>query len=102
MSLTEKQKKYLRRLGHDLEPVLLTGGAGLTAGLLAELDASLAHHELLKVRIRAGDRASRDALIRTLCEGSGAELVQRIGHVALLWRPNPERRKIVLPAQAQI
>jgi RNA-binding protein len=98
MSLTEKQKKYLRRLGHELEPVLLTGAAGLTPGLLAELQSTLDHHELLKVRVRAGDRGSRDAIIRALCEASGAELVHRIGHVALLWRASPEHSRITLPA----
>jgi RNA-binding protein len=97
MSLTEKQKKHLRGLGHGLEPVILTGGAGLTPGLVAELDSTLAHHELLKVRVRAADRESRDELIRSLCEAAGAELVQRIGHVALLWRPNAERRRVPLP-----
>ena len=81
-----------------MEPVLLTGGAGLTPGLLAELDSTLDHHELLKVRVRAGARDSRDAMISALCNKSGAELVQRIGHVAVLWRPNPERRRITLPA----
>jgi RNA-binding protein len=96
MSLTEKQKKHLRGLGHALEPVLLTGGAGLTPGLVAELDSTLAHHELIKVKVRAGDREERDAMIQALCEASGAELVQRIGHVALLWRPNPERRRVPL------
>jgi RNA-binding protein len=98
MSLTVNQKKHLRRLGHELEPMLLTGAAGLTPGLLAELQATLEHHELLKIRVRATDRAGRDALIRALCAATGAELVQRIGHVALLWRPNPERRRIELPS----
>ena len=96
MPLNEKQKKHLRKLGHTLEPVLLTGGSGLTPGLLAELDSTLSHHELLKVRVRAGDRDRRDEMIQALCEASGAELVQRIGHVALLWRPNPEQRKVQL------
>lgn len=75
----------------------MTGGAGLTPGLLAELDSTLAHHELVKVRVRAGDRDGRDEMIRELCEASGAELIQRIGHVALFWRPNPGRRRIILP-----
>lgn len=98
MPLNDRQKRHLRRLGHELEPVVLTGSAGLTPGLLAELGSTLDHHELLKVRVRAGDRDGRDAMIKALCEESGAELVQRIGHVALLWRPNPERRKIPLPS----
>jgi len=96
MPLNEKQRKHLRRLGHTLEPVLMTGGSGVTPGLLAELDATLAHHELIKVKVRAADREARDAMIDALCSASGAELVQRIGHVALLWRPNPERRRIAL------
>jgi RNA-binding protein len=97
MSLNERHKKHLRKLGHSLEPVVLAGGAGVTPGLLAELDVALAHHELVKVRVRAGDRDTRDATIHALCEASGAELVQRIGHVALLWRTNPERRRVELP-----
>jgi len=97
MSLTEKQKKYLRKLGHARQPTISTGNAGLSEGLLAELDATLAHHELLKVRIRAADRDSREAMITALCEATGAELVQRIGHVAVIWRPNPERRRVPLP-----
>lgn len=96
MSLTEKQKKHLRGLGHMLEPVILTGGSGVTPGLLAELESTLAHHELIKVKVRAGDREERDAIIQALCAASGAELVQRIGHMALLWRPNPERRRVSL------
>ena len=96
MSLNEKQKKHLRKLGHALEPVILTGGSGLTPGVLAELETALAHHELLKVRVRAADRDSRDQMIQAMCEHSGAELVQRIGHVALLWRPNPDNRKVQL------
>jgi RNA-binding protein len=96
MPLNEKQKKHLRRLGHALEPVLLTGGAGMTPGLLAELDSTLSHHELVKVKVRAEDREARDAMIEAMCSASGAELVQRIGHVALLWRPNPERRRVPL------
>lgn len=97
MSLNEKQKRHLRKLGHMLEPTMQTGSPGLTPGLVAELDSTLAHHELLKLRVRAADRDSRDALIGALCEATGAELVQRIGHVALLWRPNPERRRVLLP-----
>lgn len=97
MPLTEKQKKHLKKLGHTLEPIVSTGNAGLSEGLLAELDTTLARHELLKVRVRAADRESREAMIQAMSKATGAELVQRIGHVALLWRPNPEQRRVPLP-----
>ena len=96
MELTEHQKKYLRGLGHQLKPLIMVGDAGLSESLLAEYESTLDHHELIKVRVRVGDRSARDELINKLCEDSAAVLVQRIGNVALLYRPNlkkkPEKR----------
>ena len=57
----------------------------------------LEHHELVKVRIAADDRDSRDAAVADLVERSGAQLVQRIGNVACLFRRNPEASQIALP-----
>lgn len=97
MTLSEAQKRYLRGLGHKLKPVILVGDAGLSETLLAEYENTLAHHELIKVRLRAADRRKRDAMIERLCEESAAILIQRVGNVALLYRHNPERQSIVLP-----
>ena len=102
MELSEHQKKHLRGLGHKLKPLIMVGDAGLSESLLAEFESTLDHHELLKVRVRVGDREARDGIIAQLCDKSGADLVQRIGNVALLYRPNlskkPEKR-IKLPAR---
>lgn len=95
--LTEHQKKHLRGLGHKLKPVVMVGDAGLSASLLEEYERTLDHHELIKVKVRVGDRAARDGIIDELCEKSGAELVQRIGNTALLFRRNPEKERVLLP-----
>ena len=96
MDLSENQKKFLRGLGHQRKPVIMVGDAGLSESLLAEFESTLDHHELIKVRARVGDRDARDAIIDQLCTHGKAELVQRIGNVALLYRPNlkkkPEKR----------
>lgn len=97
MALSESQKKHLRGLGHALKPVVMVGDAGLTDAVRAEFESSLDHHELIKVRVRVGDRAERDNIISSLCESANAELVQRIGNVALLYRENPEKKRIPLP-----
>jgi RNA-binding protein len=95
--LSDHQKKHLRGLGHQLKPVIMVGDAGLSAPLLEEFESTLEHHELIKVKVRVGDRDARDGIINQLCADSGAELVQRIGNTALVYRPNPERQKILLP-----
>ena len=92
MDLSEHQKKYLRGLGHQLKPLIMVGEAGLSESLLAEFESTLDHHELIKVRVRVGDRAARDTLIGQLCADSSAVLIQRIGNVALLYRPNLKKK----------
>ncbi len=95
--LSANQKRYLRGLAHSLKPVILMGGKGLTDALMAELELALEQHELVKVRLAADARATREELVATLVERSGAQLVQRIGHVACLYRRHPDAALIALP-----
>ncbi len=99
MQPSEAQKKYLRGLGHSLKPIVMVGDSGLSESLLQEFESTLAHHELIKVSVRVGDRKARDAIIGELCRHGSAALIQRIGNVALLYRDNPDKKKnkIVLP-----
>ena len=98
MPLTEPQRKHLRRLGHDRDPVVLVGQGGISPNLIAELDRALNDHELVKVRARVGDRDTRDAILTELAASTRSEIVQRIGHVALYYRRNPDEPGILLPA----
>ena len=98
MALSEPQRKYLRRLGHDRNPIVLVGQHGIGPNLVAELDRALNDHELVKVRARVGDRDARDGILDELAQATRSELVQRIGHVALYYRRNPDKRGILLPA----
>jgi RNA-binding protein len=95
--LTDAQRKYLRRLGHDLNPVVLIGNSGLGPNLVAEMDGALAHHELVKVRARVADRETRDQVLAELAASTRSEIVQRIGHVALYYRVHPDKPRILLP-----
>jgi len=96
MKLTESQRKQLRRLGHALKPVVLIGASGLSDSVAAEIDAALEHHELIKIRIRVGDRAERDRVMQSVVERLRAELIQRIGNMALIYR-RAEEPKLSLP-----
>jgi RNA-binding protein len=100
MTLTEKQLKFLRGRAHALKPVVQIGQKALTPGLLAETRRALHDHELIKLRIQAGDRESRDALLGEIVAATGCTLVTRIGHVAVLFKPNAKLSKIPLPAAA--
>ena len=98
MSITEKQKRHLRGLAHQRKPVVIIGGAGLTENVMVEIENGIAHHELLKVRINADNRAARRAMIEQICAQTKSELVQAIGHTASFYRP-AEKPIISLPKQ---
>src|SRR5690606_38250502 len=95
--LTAAQTRFLRSQAHGLKALMQVGGKGVTPALLAELDAVLERHELVKVKVAAEDREARDAMIAELAAQTGAALVQRIGHTATLYRPSREKPGIVLP-----
>jgi RNA-binding protein len=97
MNLTERQRKYLRGLGHALDPVLLIGNAGLTPAVLAEARRALHDHELIKVKFRGAEREARDAGLAELATATESILLQRIGHTALYYKRRNDRPGIVIP-----
>jgi len=97
MSLTQNQKKHLRKLGHALQPVVLIGQQGLTDAVVRETSLALEAHELLKVRARVGERDLRDEILSNLAERTGSELVQAIGNVGLFYKKNNKLTKVLIP-----
>lgn len=96
MNLTNKQKQYLKGLAHDLKPVVLLGGNGLTEGVMAEIDQALTHHELIKVKVPSEDRDEKKLIMDAIVRESGAIKLQTIGHVLVIYKQS-EDKKIELP-----
>jgi RNA-binding protein len=97
LKLTERQKKFLRQAAHSMKPVVTVGDKGVTKTVLKELHGALEHHELIKIKIRTGDREARDAAIAELAEKTSAMLISRVGNIAALYRPRKKDPKIILP-----
>jgi RNA-binding protein len=83
-------KKKLRAEAHTLKPVVMIGQSGLTAAVLAEIELALNSHELIKVKIRA-ERDERKLISEKICTDTGAELIQTIGQIAVIYRLNPDK-----------
>ena len=83
LSPAERQK--LKGRAHKLDPVVIVGGDGLSAAIIAEIDRSLKSHELIKVRVNAG-REEREAMLEEICAKTGAQPVQHIGKILVLFR----------------
>lgn len=84
--LTAAERKLLKAMAHKLEPVVLIGAKGLTDEVVAEIGRALDTHQLIKVRAAGLERADRDSALREILQRTGAEQVQQLGKVFVLFR----------------
>ena len=97
--LSKIQIKHLRKLAHDLSPVILLGQNGFTEAVLNELNIALDHHELVKIKLSGGDRDQRNQQINDICQQSHSEQVQSIGKTVTVYRRNKEKPVIEFPSR---
>ena len=97
MSLTNKQQRHLRSLAHSLKPVVAIGNLGLTDAVINETNLVLETHELIKAKVNAETREEKAKFIESLAKQTDAEIVQTIGHIAVLYRPKKKNPIIILP-----
>ena len=97
MTLTGKQKNYLRGIAHNLNPVVMIGGKGLTEAVMSEIELALDQHELIKIKLPSNAKAEKVALLAQITGKSDAEPVQLIGRVGVIYRAGKEP-KIALPS----
>ena len=85
-ALSIHERKRLRQIGHALNPVVMIGSQGLTENVIEEALRALIDHELIKIKVAAEDREARATLIDSIVEATGAESVQKIGKIVLLYK----------------
>ena len=91
--LSPSRRRELKARAHALDPVIFSGGAGLSPAVLAEIDRALKSHELIKVRVLGADRPGRDAILEEICGQTGAQSVQHVGKILVLFRENRESER---------
>lgn len=98
-TLSAAEKKQLRAIAHNLNPIIIVGDKGVSEGLLEELDRALEQHELIKVKVASNDREFRAQAVTEMAEKTNATQVQIIGKIVVLLRrskkPNPKLSNLI-------
>lgn len=84
--LTGAERKALKAKAHKLDPLVQIGAKGLTDEVVAEIERALDAHELIKVRAGSLERDERDAALKEILGRTGADQVQQVGKVFVLFR----------------
>lgn len=96
LTLSGKQARFLRGLGHALRPTVMLGRQDVSDTVRIALDEALTAHELVKVKLQEGCLLDRHEAARQLAEATGAAVAQVLGKTILLYRPS-DKKLISLP-----
>lgn len=95
--LTGKQRRHLRALGHELQPVVHVGKGGIDDGVVAAIDRALVDHELVKIKVGDNAELDRHDVAADLAARTKSEVAQVLGYTVLLFRARADKPDIVLP-----
>ncbi len=101
MSLSGKQRRFLRAEAHGLEPVVMVGKEGLTDTVVSAVQDALLAHELIKVRVLESSPVERQQVSERLPAQVKAELAGMVGRVLILYKRHPQKPRITLPKEAK-
>ncbi|MCR5491758.1 MAG: YhbY family RNA-binding protein [Bacilli bacterium] len=95
------QKAYLKSLANGISHRYLLGKEDPDAAFLDELDKALEARELIKVGLLQTAAVEAKDLAKELEEKLGAEAVQVIGRVIVLYRRSKKHPKIEIPTRKE-
>lgn len=89
MEINAKQRKFLEKNAHPLNPLVQIGGAGLTDNQISQISRLLEEHELIKVKFNEFKEEKHD-LSNQIAEQTQSTTVRLIGNTLILYRPAKE------------
>ena len=95
--LSGKQRSYLKKMAHELDPTVYIGKSGLTENIKKEMLTGFEARELVKVKIQEGCTLEPKEVANQLADELDAEFVQAIGRNFVLYRESKDHKKIELP-----
>ena len=92
MTLTGKQKRFLRSQANTLSPIFSVGKNGLTTTWLEEVVMAIAKRELIKISLQQGSEETVDSVADYIETHSNISVVQTIGRTIVLYLPAVEEK----------
>ena len=90
MSLTSKQRAYLRGIASKEDTILQLGKDGITDSFVKSVDTAVAAREIVKFRVLESAMISVKDAANEVAEKIGAEVVTVIGSKAVLYRASED------------
>ncbi len=98
MTLTSKQRAYLRSLAVELDTILMVGKGGMSPEIIKQADDAIIKREIIKGKVltESCPLSPREAA-EEIAKATDSTVVQVIGSKFVLYRKNEKEPQIVLP-----
>ncbi len=94
--MTGKQRAQLRSMANGLETIIQVGKGDITENLIKQTDDALTARELIKGSLLETCPIPVRDVATQLAQAVNAEIIQVIGRRFVLYRENPQDKKIFL------
>ncbi|NLK62878.1 MAG: ribosome assembly RNA-binding protein YhbY [Fusobacteria bacterium] len=96
MILSSKQRAFLRKYAHNLEPMMRVGKDGINENVIKSLEDLFRKRELVKVKMLQNSEDEIEETAEILSEGVGAEIIHILGKTILYYKENEKKPDISL------
>lgn len=91
MALTSKQRAFIKKKAHDLEPLVRIGKDGVTENLIQSILEAIDSREILKVKILQNCEKEKEEVLEELSGRNEFEVVGLIGRTIILYKENKDK-----------
>ncbi len=95
--MTSKQRAYLKSLASVIDPILQIGKSSLTPEYIEAVREAFNTRELIKINVLKNCIDDPKEMAQIIADRSGSQVVQVIGRKIVLYKPDKDKPKIVLP-----
>lgn len=97
MKLTSKQRAHLKGLAMNIDPIFQVGKSSITPEYVEAVREAFNTRELIKISVLKNCLDDPKEIAQVVAERTGSTVVQVIGKKIVLYKPDKDKPKIVLP-----
>ena len=97
--MTSKQRAYVKGLAMNIDPIFQIGKSSVTPENVIAIEEAFNTRELIKISVLKNCFDDPKEIANVIAERTRSQVVQVIGKKIVLYRPDKENPKIVLPTK---
>ena len=95
--MTSKQRAHLKSLASVIDPILQIGKSSLTSEYIEAVREAFNTRELIKINVLKNCIDDPREMAQIIADRTGSQVVQVIGRKIVLYKPDKDKPKIMLP-----